>query len=175
MTVRLSGFQPLRNVCGFTLIEMTIVILIIGLTALILLPRVTGYSGGNGKTVIRHLTGAIQTLRDEAEFRQKIFRLNLNISEQRYDASFLNENGEFVPFQSDILGKTAFGGKVLLKDVVTLRQGKVTEGTAYLFFYPLGRVEKGYFHFEEEGRPITLQLFSLSGKVKWYDGYIEEQ
>jgi prepilin-type N-terminal cleavage/methylation domain-containing protein len=167
--------SPSRRPDGFTLIEIVIVILIIGLIALILLPRITGYSGGNGKTAIRHLTGAIQTLRDEAEFRQKIFRLNLNISEQRYDVSFLNESGEFVPFQSDILGKAAFGGNIRLKDVVTLRQGKVTEGTAYLFFYPLGRVEKGYFHFEEEGRPITLQVYPLSGKVKWYDGYIEEQ
>jgi prepilin-type N-terminal cleavage/methylation domain-containing protein len=168
-------FRSSSRLSGFTLIEIVIVILIIGLVALILLPRITGFSGGNGKTVIRHLTGAIQTLRDEAEFRQKIFRLNLNISEQSYDVSFLNENGEFVPFQSDILRKVAFGANIRLKDVVTLRQGKVTEGTAYLFFYPLGRVEKGYFHFEEDGRPITLQVYPLSGKVKWYDGYIEEQ
>jgi len=167
--------QPLRRLDGFTLIEIIVVILIIGLISLILLPRITGFSGGNGKTVIRHLTGAIQTLRDEAEFRQKIFRLNLNISEQRYDASFLNENGEFVPFQSDTVGKVTLRGNFRLKDVVTLRQGKVTEGTAYLFFYPLGRVEKGYFHFEEAGMPITLQVYPLSGKVKWYDGYIEEQ
>lgn len=151
------------------------VILIVGLIALVLLPRMTGFSGGNAKTVLRHLTGTIQTLRDEAEFRQQILRLNFNISEQRYDVSYLSETGEFVPYHNDSLGEVKFRGNIILKDVVTLRQGKVTEGTAYLFFYPIGRVEKGYLHFEEEGRPITLQIYPLSGKVKWYDSYVEEQ
>jgi prepilin-type N-terminal cleavage/methylation domain-containing protein len=166
--------KGLKN-SGFTLIEIVIVVLIIGLLALVLLPRMAGFSGGNSKTAIRHLTGTIQTLRDEAEFQQKIFRLNFNISEQKYDVSLLNENGEFVPYHSDSIGVAEFRGKLLLKDVVTLRQGKVSEGTAYLFFYPLGRVEKGYLHFEDEGRPFTLQIYSISGKVKWYDGYLEQK
>ena len=160
---------------GFTLIEMTLVVLIIGIMALLLLPRLTGLSGGNFKTVTRHLIGTIQTLRDEAESRQKILRLNFNLSSQLYDISVLKENGEFVPYQTESLGKVQLPAQIYLKDVVTLRQGKVTEGTAYLFFYPLGRVEKTYLHFEENGRLVTLKVFSLSGKVKLYDGYFEEQ
>ena len=160
---------------GFTLIEITVVLLIIGLMALILLPRITGLSGGNLKTVTRHLIGTIQTLRDEAQLRQKILRLNFNLSSQLYDISMLKESGEFVSYQTESLGKVQLPFQTHLKDVVTLRQGKVTEGTAYLFFYPLGRVEKAFLHFEENGRPLTLKVFSLSGKVKLYDGYIEEQ
>lgn len=160
---------------GFTLIEIVIVVFIIGLIALLLLPRITGISKGNAKTAIRHLTGTIQSLRDEAEIRQRIFRLSFYLSEQRYDASYLDEKGEFVPYHSDSVEKAAWGREIVLKDVVTLRQGKVTEGTASLFFYPQGRVEKGLFHFEDGGRPMTLQVHALSGKVKWIDGYVEEE
>ncbi|MHB8482734.1 MAG: pilus assembly FimT family protein [Nitrospiria bacterium] len=160
---------------GFTLIEMTLVVFIIGLMALILLPRLTGLSGGNFKTVTRHLIGTIQTLRDESESRQKILRLNFNLSSQFYDISVLKENGEFVPYQTESLGKVNLPSQIHLKDVVTLRQGKVTEGSAYLFFYPLGRVEMAYLHFEEAGRLVTLKVLSLSGKVQIYDGYLEEQ
>ena len=160
---------------GFTLIEIIVVVLIIGMIALILLPRMTGLSSGSSGQVIRHLTGTIQTLRDEAEFNQKILRLNFNISEQRYDASIQGEGGDFIPFHSDTVGKSEIGGNLVLKDVETLRQGKVSEGTACLFFFPLGRVEKGYLHFEEAGRPMTLQILSLSGKTKWLEGYVEDR
>ncbi|MBI1821533.1 MAG: prepilin-type N-terminal cleavage/methylation domain-containing protein [Nitrospirae bacterium] len=163
------------KIAGFTLIEISVVVLIMGLMALILLPRLTGLSGGNLNTVTRHLIGTIQTLKDEAESRQKIFRLNFNLPSQVYDISVLKENGEFVPYQTESLGKVQLPSQIRLKDMVTLRQGKVTDGTAYLFFYPLGRVEKAILHFEENGRLLTLKVMPLSGKVKLYDGYLEEQ
>jgi prepilin-type N-terminal cleavage/methylation domain-containing protein len=160
---------------GFTLIEIVVVVLIIGLIALLVLPRMTGFSKNNPKTAIRHLTGTIHSLRDESEIRQKIFRLSFYLSEQRYDVSYRSENGEFVPYHSDSVEKGTWSGGLILKDVVTPRQGKVAEGTASLFFYPEGRIDKGFIHFEEDGRPMTLQVHSLSGKVKWIEGYVEEE
>jgi prepilin-type N-terminal cleavage/methylation domain-containing protein len=171
---RTEQVAPFRAASGFTLIEIVVVVLIIGLIALFVLPRMTGFSKDNGKTAIRHLTGTIHSLRDESEIRQKIFRLTFYLSEQRYDISYLADNGEFVPYHSASVEKGAWGRGMLLKDVVTPRQGKVAEGSASLFFYPQGRVDKGLIHFEEEGHPMTLEVHSLSGKVKWLEGYVEE-
>ena len=163
-----------KGASGFTLIEIALVVLIIGLIALIVLPRMAGLSGGNLKTAVRHLTGTIQTLRDEAESRQKLLRLGFDLSSQQYDVSALSENGEFKPYHTETLNKVQLPARIRLKDVVTLKQGKVTEGMAYIFFYPAGRAEKATLHFEEGGRPATIQVASLSGKVKWTDGYLEE-
>ncbi|MBI3808496.1 MAG: prepilin-type N-terminal cleavage/methylation domain-containing protein [Nitrospirae bacterium] len=163
-----------RGDSGFTLIEIALVVLIIGLIALIVLPRMAGLSGGNLKTAVRHLTGTIQTLRDEAESRQILLRLGFDLSSQQYDVSALSENGEFKTYHTETLNKVQLPPRIRLKDVVTLKQGKVTEGMAYIFFYPAGRAEKATLHFEEGGRPATFQVASLSGKVKWTDGYLEE-
>jgi type II secretion system protein H len=164
-----------KGASGFTLIEIVLVVLIIGLIALIVLPRMTGLSGGNLKTTVRHLTGTIQTLRDEAESRQKLLRLGFDLSSQQYDISAMNENGEFKPYHTETLNRVQLPARIRLKDVVTLKQGKVTEGMAYIFFYPAGRTEKATLHFEDGGRPVTFQVASLSGKVKWTDGYLEEE
>ena len=155
--------------------ETVAVVLIIGLMALILLPRMTGYSSGNLRSVSRHLIGTIQSVRDEAESRQEILVLAVNLKEQSYEVTRMRENGEIVPFEGTGVGKVRLPARVKIRDVVTTRQGKVTEGTAFIHFFPAGRVEKSEFHLEEGGRVLTLSLSTLSGKVKLDEGYIEER
>lgn len=165
---------PSRDRRGFTLIETVVVVLIIGLLTLVILPRITGYASGDIRSVSRHLIGAIQTLRDEAEARQLLLVLNVNLKEQSYQVSRFNESGEAVSYPEGGVAKVVLPGRVKIRDVVTLRQGKVAEGIAYIHFFPSGRVEKSSFHLEEEGRLSTLSVAPFSGKIRIDDGYIEQ-
>lgn len=80
----------------------------------------------------------------------------------------------FAPVASSFLHAVTLPRDVELTDVIAAGRGKRTDGMAYSYFYPLGRVDFTVIHLsEEDDREVTLMVNPVSGKVKVTDGYLE--
>lgn len=57
---------------GFTLVELVLVVFILGLAALVLLPRLPGLSQGRIDSALRRLAIAVQVTYEDAAFKKKL-------------------------------------------------------------------------------------------------------
>ncbi|MBI5746862.1 MAG: prepilin-type N-terminal cleavage/methylation domain-containing protein [Nitrospirae bacterium] len=159
---------------GYTLIELSVVLLILGLILSIFLPRLTGIAGGDLKTTSRKIIGIIQYTYDEAIGRRQVHRLNYDIREGLLWVTIMKEDGEFVEADPNLFQKIFLPRNVLFKDVKTLHSGTVTDGKTFTQFFPAGRVEKTTLHLvSNKNEETTLVINPLTGRVKVYDGYID--
>ncbi|MEK6576726.1 MAG: prepilin-type N-terminal cleavage/methylation domain-containing protein, partial [Nitrospirota bacterium] len=89
-----ATLAPLNRSFGYTLIELSVVLLILGLILSIFLPRLPGIAGGDLKTTSRKIIGIIQYTYDEAIGKRQVHRLNYDIREGVLWVTILREDGE---------------------------------------------------------------------------------
>ena len=165
--------QP-QTECGFTLIELVLVIFIMGLLLAMVFPKLTSFGRGDLKLTSRHFIHTVQLLADRATATRRLYRLNYDLDNQQYWATVLQGDGEFVPVDPTIMTPVSLLEPVRIKDVTTLRQGEVTLGKAYTQFYPTGMVEKTLLHLTRgDQHDVTLIIKPLTGRVKVMEGYVE--
>jgi len=164
-----------RGTAGFTLLEVVLVILIIGIVVAVAFPRFTNIGGGDLKLEARTLIGRIQGLYAEAAFTRRPHRLLFDLDENRYSAEVMNvETRTFVPVDPTFMAPVQLPSGVTFKDVTTARAGKREEGQVALLFDPMGQAEFATIHLEDrDGAALTLEINPLTGKVAVKDGYVE--
>jgi prepilin-type N-terminal cleavage/methylation domain-containing protein len=172
-TVPIRRFLP-RGEAGFTLLEVMLVVLVIGMMLAVAYPRFRNLGGGDVKTEARTLIGRIQGLYAEATFTRRTHRLVYDLDERRYWGETQTEGGGFTPVERTFMAPVALPAGVDIKDVTTERAGRRDEGKAYTYFLPLGRADLTTIHLEQEGDgELTLQVNPLTGKVRVEKGYVE--
>ena len=150
-----------------------LVVIILGVTALLVLPRVSSFGGGDLKWASRRLAGLIQHLALEAAATKQTYRLYYGLESGAYWVAVLKENGEFVEMTDPTTARRALPRDVSFEDVVTFQQGKIDRGEAFTQFFPVG-VETTSIHLKEgESRRWTLAVNPLTGRVKIYDDYVD--
>jgi general secretion pathway protein H len=160
---------------GFTLLEITVVLFVFGLLLLLVYPKIQTLTENGLQTASRHLVGTIQYLYHEAMANRQVRRISYDLQGGAYQVQAINSLGESATATS-LGGRVKLPRGVAFQDVVTLHQGKVTEGEAFTQFFPAGLVEKTVIHLKDEDQHvITLDINPLSGRVKVYEGYIEIQ
>lgn len=160
---------------GFTLIELTTVLIIIGIISVFAVP---GFKNllwhGDIKGAVRRLSGAIRYAHNQAAITKSRHRLNYDLDANRYWVTFRDAEGEFVEDRSILARNMALPDKVRFKDISIPEEGEVIHGTAHTEFVPNGLVEDTVIHLEnDEGRVFTLMIKPLTGNVKVYDRYIK--
>lgn len=150
------------------------VMTILGIMAMMILPRVSSFGAGRIKREMRHLSGVIAHLTQESSFTKQIFRLHYDLQAGAYWVSVLQENREFAPTSDPLAARRVLPDGITFEDVMTPRHGKVSEGEAYTEFFPMG-VEKTAIHLKEGENIWTLAINPLTGRVKVSDRYIEFQ
>lgn len=164
-----------RGAGGFTLLEVVLVVLIIGIVVAVAFPRFANIGGGDLKLEARTLTGRIQGLYAEAAFTRRPHRLVFDLDQDRYAAEVMNvESRTFVPVDPTFMAPVQLPSGIDLKDVTTARAGKREEGQVALLFDPMGQAEFATIHLEARGGgTLTLEINPLTGKVAIEDGYVE--
>ncbi len=164
---------------GFTLIELMVILVILGTVALVVIPRVGSFSAGELKRTSRHLTSVISHLTQESASTKKVYRLYFNLDSDDYWVSDVHGSGERVTLkENQTIKRKHLPDRITFEDVVTARQGKVTEGEIFAEIYPVG-VEAMAIHLIEEGgegvetRRFTLLVNPLTGRVKAFDYYVD--
>lgn len=165
-----------RNGCqgGYTLIELILVMLVIGVVLAVAFPRFGVLGGGDLRLESRTLIGHVQGLYGEATFTRKLHRLVFDLDEQRYWAE-VEVGGEqgFGPVGRTFLKPKILPDNIRLVDVTTARSGKHSDGHAYAYFYPLGRADFTTVHLRDGDQVMTLQVNPITGRVSVADRYLE--
>ncbi|NIP37626.1 MAG: prepilin-type N-terminal cleavage/methylation domain-containing protein [Candidatus Dadabacteria bacterium] len=163
------------SVCntGFTLIELSIVVLILSAFMFVAVPRFDNLTRGNLKSSSRNLSTTIKYLYSEAAFKKKIHKLAFDIDEGEYWVEVL-EVDEYIKSPDPFLRKKKLPHNVFFKDIVTQRsQGASTEGKdEFILFLPSGFVEPVVIHLESEAGDIyTLATKPYTGATRVFDEY----
>ena len=156
---------------GYTLIELSLIILLIGIILVFVLPKLDNLSDTKLRTTARQLAGKIQSLYDESVLKKKPYQIVFDITNRTYSFSQISDK-ESSTF-SDSAQETSLSDKVYIKDIVMETEGKITEGKVAIRFYPDGYVEKNTIHLSDGKKDYTLATAPLTGKVKISEGYEE--
>jgi prepilin-type N-terminal cleavage/methylation domain-containing protein len=160
---------------GFTLIEISLVILIIAIVLSLAVPRLRSVSRSELSAQARRLSNTFRLLRSEAILNGQVYQLRYDLNRDRYwavavdpetgDVQVLRESGSLargVSLQEPI----AFGDVVLPESI-----GKVFEGGAWTNFYPDGSVDQTVIHIDDGYDAFTLWVDPFSGRLFLSQGY----
>lgn len=161
---------------GFTLIELAVVLVVLGVMVTLVIPAFSEITGANLKRSSRHLTGAIRFLRDEAEAKKTVLRLRFDVPNGHYWAERLkvldDRTAEFVKLGSAISAEGNLSGQTSFKRVRPASH----PDDPYILFTPDGWVEKTFIHLRDgDGRDYTLIVKPLTGDTDLLEGEIEER
>ena len=175
MTAR-SATVNVLDIKGFTLIEIAVVILVLGLFVSFALPKFGDISDVNLKSTARNLSMTVRYLYSEAAFKKNIYKLVFDTKNNEYWVEIL-EGNEYEVSTDPFLRKKKITGNVFLKDIITERTlGKTksdeNQDYNYILFLPTGYVEPAVIHIESNnGDVYTLATNPYTGTMKIYDEY----
>ena len=162
---------------GFTLLELTVVLFIIGLLVAVLVPRLGTLSGARLDTSARRLAAAVRYLHGEAAFRSQLYRLNYDLDRQTYWVTVLtptNNTAEFLPDQSPLSRPVQLPPSISFADVRVPSVGRVSTGRVYTHFYPQGYTDPTIIHLRDQSsRVVTVTIPPLPAEVGVHDGYVD--
>lgn len=165
----------MKNKNGYTLIEISVVVFLIGVFLFMAIPKFKDITEVNIKSASRRLTGTVKYLYNEAIFKKKVFKLAFDINSGEYWVEVL-EGNEFVVSPDSILRRNRLPEGVFFKDIKTERSfGKTLEGEEeYVLFMPTGRVDYAVIHLATgHQKYYTIATKPYSGGTIVYDEYVD--
>ena len=164
---------PYKDERGYTLIELTVVVILIGLILSITIPRFRyAILTDNLKSTTRKLTGITKNLRIKAIREQKNHTLYFDLESNQIWAvrEQMTEKERLVAREEAFLIPS--GVQVL--DIWIKGEGKHHHGEASLGFNKHGYIQESAIHLaSEDGRNFTLILNQFSDRVKIIENYVE--
>jgi general secretion pathway protein H len=158
---------------GFTLIELTIVVLLLGLFSALVIPRLPGVGADGLKSSARRIAGTVKYFFNEAALSGRPHRLEYNLDEGTFRVRRLEADGELVEL-SGTGREQRLKGRVRFKDIAIPGRGSFSQGEVATEIQPVGWVEETVVHLEEEdGRTLTLRIMPYTGTTEVFDGYRE--
>lgn len=158
---------------GYTFIELTVVIFLIGLTLVLTVPRFRyEMLTDDLKATVRRMVGTIRSLRNDAIREQKIYVLCFDLGSNRYwiESADMTDEGRALEDKKAL----PLPGGVQILDVWSGEMGKKVDGKAAIRFTKKGYIEPSIIHLgAEDGRKFTLELSPFMGKVKVFEKYVE--
>lgn len=165
----------IRNNSGFTLIEIVIVMVIIGMVMTLVLPRLPATDGENLKVSARTMAATLRYLQERAAISKNGYYISLAPGTDTVKVLELSADGSGRLPSDPLLQKSPLKEGIQLADVVIPRLGKVTDGTLRLDLSVSGFREFVTFHLRSpDGKFWTVMAFPAGGKVKIYEGYQEQ-
>jgi general secretion pathway protein H len=157
---------------GYTLIELSVVVLLIGMMLVIAVPRIReSVLSDDLKTVTRRLVGASRELRNEAVREQVDYLLHLDLAHPGFWVYSADTTPEKL---AEIRKKaTTFPGGVTIEDFCRPDAEKQTEGDAEIRFHRQGYVDPAVLHLKKDDRVFTVVFQPFLNKVTVYEKYVD--
>lgn len=161
---------------GFTLLELAVVLLILGIAASFVAPRLRDPDALALSSSAERLATTARYLYDEAAYQRLPMRLNFDLDRQMYFVTVLGgdpDAPEFVPVDSPLARPVALPDSVAFRDVVLPAVGTVSEGTVFAQFSPEGWADPLVVHLRgRSGGDATMAIEPLTGRTRVADRYV---
>jgi prepilin-type N-terminal cleavage/methylation domain-containing protein len=161
------------NNAGFTLIELAMVILVIGIVSAIAMPRFGGLlERQQMRRTINAIRGYARYLQAYAASEKCVYALTFDLDQQVLSTASVPTLE--CPGQTRRLPDYVVPSTVRILDVVTPENEKFGEGQIPTLFFPNGFVQPSVIHLGGIGvEPVTLMIEPLTGRIQVFDGYVE--
>ena len=161
-----------RNSRGYTLIELIVVLVLLGLMFGLTLPRFRQaiLSDSLDATALRFI-GLVTDLRERAISEQVSYVLHIDIGARKIWAFAGSASEE----EQEKARERAFElpSDVRIEDVWSWSKGKLYD-EAIIRFSRKGYIEQSLIHLQSEnGRRLSLELTPFLGSIKTHDGYVD--
>lgn len=164
--------EPKKNISGYTLIELIVVLILLGLMFGLTVPRFRQaiVSDSLDATALRFI-GLVQNLREKAISEQVVYVLHIDIRDRRIWSYAVTASEEEQVAARERAYELPLD--IRIEDVWTWRNGKLyEEGT--IRFSRKGYIEQSMIHLQsEDGRRISLELTPFLGSIKTHEGYLD--
>jgi Tfp pilus assembly protein FimT len=160
---------------GLSLVELSIVILLISFVVLLSTPRFGAVLMGQRLNSTGHLiTGMVRHLYDQATAKKRTYRLNYQFKDGEIWVTYLNDDGEFIEDQSSTFTRRRqLPSGIQFEDIMTSTE-TVKEGRTYTQFFSSGLVDRTIVHLRtDDGTQLSVLIHPLSGRVSIEPGYRE--
>lgn len=167
---------PRPNERGFTFLEISVVVIIIGLMAVFVYPKLSGFLADDDLRITAlRLAGTINRVRDQAASTKRPHRLNYSLDANQVWVTVLSDD-EFGDDASIFPGPKTLPDSVRFADVSTPEMGKVSGGETFTTFYPNGYADASAIHLEgTRGRIYSIIVNPLTGRTAIYDQHVEQR
>jgi general secretion pathway protein H len=160
---------------GFTLIEIAIVLVIIGMVLLLVLPRLPSSDSENLKISARTLASTLRYLQDRAATGRMTYYLHMEPGTDVVRVLEAVADGSEKEPDDPLLRKRPVKEGIVVADVFIPRLGKLNDGQVRLVVGTGGLRDFVTIHLRSPVNAFwTVMAFPASGKVKIYEGYQEE-
>ena len=158
---------------GYTLIELIVVLVLIGIMLTVAAPRLrNALLTDDLKGIARKMIGIINNLRNEAIREQRDYFLHLDLDANRFWVSY----GSMTDEERAVAVEEGpnLSPDIRIHDVWIRGKGKIVAGEARISFTRRGYTQKSAIHLSsEDGRGLTLILSPFLGKVKVINRYVD--
>jgi prepilin-type N-terminal cleavage/methylation domain-containing protein len=167
--LRMSGKRP-----GFTLLELAVVLLLIGLVMAIAMPHFGAFQGAEIRSECRRLATRSHYLYEEAGAQKVLLRLNFDLNHSTYFVTRLDPfaaRPSFMPEKGPAGEMVTMPADVRLRDVWVEGRGLFRSGMVGLEFYPGGTVDAAVIHlFDRNGDVMTVGIDPFNGSMAIMSG-----
>jgi prepilin-type N-terminal cleavage/methylation domain-containing protein len=152
---------------GFTLLELAVVLLIIGLVLAIAMPHFGAFQGAELRSEAHRLAARSHYLYEEAGAQKVLLRLNLDLNHSAYFVTRLDPyaaNPSFIREKGPAGGVVTMPADVRLRDVWVEGGGEFRSGIVKCQFYPGGIADAAVIHLlDRNGDVITVGIDPFNG------------
>lgn len=161
----------LNNQRGFTLIEMTLVVLLLGLLANLTLPLLSSMEVDRLNATARRISGTVKYLYNEAIMTGLEQRLVFDLADNSFITAQLDPDGELRE-NSGPGRRYQFPESVRIESIFQPQRGERREGQITTAMLPGGWLEETIIHLRnDKDRQMTLRLVPLTGTTELFEGY----
>lgn len=161
-----------RQSSGFTLIEISVIIFIIGLVGLLIFPKLeqrlfdTEY-----RASLRRLTNDIKEVFNISAIRGITYYFVFDLDKEMYWVTLPDEDGNILDDADTHLLHKSMPEDT---DIVDIEFGSrvFSEGRNIILFSPTGLEGKYYIHIKRKKHEITIVIYPLTGKSEIEDGFL---
>jgi len=174
-----------QSKAGFTLIEITAVVIIIGMIASIAIVRLDGMlPSTRTESAARELLAQMDFARTQAIAKAQEYSILLDFPEQRYAIRMpFDEDGTLItdPEERPILSWHDLNEGTELAGVLDPRGEMISEGIYVLNYNPLGAAREVHIYLMGRGSEddrdfeLTIRVLALTGIASVFQGHIEPE
>jgi general secretion pathway protein H len=160
---------------GFTLIEIAVVMVIISMVMMLVIPRLPSSDQENLKISARTLASTFRYLQERAATSRTGYYLTFAPGTESVKIFEIGADGSGKEPADPLLQKTAIKEGITVADVRIPRLGKVIDGQLRVDVGVAGVRDFITIHLRSAGGHFwTVMVFPSGGKVKSFEGYLED-